>query len=297
MSNLIYKHITSVINDYDVFLFDLWGVVIEGDYNYPGVIDNINYIISQNKKVFFITNAPRTIAHLFNSLISWGINVTHDMIISSGELAVNMILSSNTLFGLTNPLIYHLKQGNNDLIEAAQIPTTNDIKEADILLLTLHYDEAENLNLDKFDNLLHIAAQRKIITICANPDLGIRQQGVYRYCAGYFAAKIKQFGGTVIYTGKPYAEIYHTVLNQLPHIPKERILMIGDTFYTDILGANKIGIDSALVLTGNATKFHEQYSNIEDKLTHIKIAATEQEVMPSFVIHLGVKDHTTLQFL
>ncbi len=287
MSNLTYKHITSIIDDYDVFLFDVWGVIVEGDYNYPGVIDNINYLINNNKKVFFITNAPRSIAYLVTLLTSWGINVTSEMIISSGELAVNMIVNSKEIFGIQNPLIYHLKQENNDLIDAIKIPTTTDINEADILLLTLHYDEKENLNLDEFDNLLQTAIQRKIITICANPDLGIMQQGVYRYCAGYFAAKIKQFGGTVIYTGKPYPEIYQPILNQLPHILKKNILMIGDTFYTDILGANKIGIDSALVLTGNAIKFHSQYSTIAEKLMHIKIAATEQEVMPNFVIQLG----------
>ena len=65
--------------------------------------------------------------------------------------------------------------------------------------------------------------------------------------------------------------------------------MIGDTFYTDILGASKIGIDSALVLTGNVAKFHRQYHSLEEKLEHIKIAATEEEVMPNFVIALGNK--------
>lgn len=32
---------------------------------------------------------------------------------------------------------------------------------------------------------------------------------------------------------------------------KNRILMIGDTLETDILGATNAGIDSALVMTGN----------------------------------------------
>jgi ribonucleotide monophosphatase NagD (HAD superfamily) len=63
--------------------------------------------------------------------------------------------------------------------------------------------------------------------------------------------------------------------------------MIGDTFYTDILGANQMGFDSGLVLTGNSTKFHGQYHTIEEKLEHLKIASTEQGVMPSFVIELS----------
>ncbi|WP_342278803.1 TIGR01459 family HAD-type hydrolase [Candidatus Tisiphia endosymbiont of Myopa tessellatipennis] len=286
MTKLDFRHISSVIDDYDVFLFDLWGVVVEGNQIYPGVVDNINKILKQQKKVFFVTNVPRNTFSLFTKINSWGINATKEMIISSGEVAIDMILESDKRFGIKNPIVYHLGQESNDLMEGLQTPTTTNINEANILLLTLYRDEEKNLNLDEFDDLLKTAVKRNMISICANPDLGIRQQGIQRYCAGYFAAKIKQFGSEVIFTGKPYIEIYHKVLNQLPNIALKRILMIGDTFYTDILGANKVGINSALVLTGNATKFHNQYHTIEEKMYHLKIAATEQEVMPNFVIQL-----------
>jgi ribonucleotide monophosphatase NagD (HAD superfamily) len=36
-----------------------------------------------------------------------------------------------------------------------------------------------------------------------------------------------------------------------PGISKKDILMVGDTLHTDILGGNKFGLDTALVLTGN----------------------------------------------
>ncbi|MDR0774229.1 MAG: TIGR01459 family HAD-type hydrolase, partial [Rickettsia sp.] len=65
MTKLDFRHISSVIDDYDVFLFDLWGVVVEGNQIYPGVVDNINKILKQQKKVFFVTNAPRNTFSLF----------------------------------------------------------------------------------------------------------------------------------------------------------------------------------------------------------------------------------------
>lgn len=89
-----------------------------------------------------------------------------------------------------------------------------------------------------------------------NPDLGINQHGIYRYCSGYYAEKIKQLGGKVIYSGKPYEEIYSKVLQECPSVAKNRILMIGYTFYTDILADNWFGIDSGLVLTGNSRDYH-----------------------------------------
>ncbi|WCR57490.1 MAG: hypothetical protein PG979_001547 [Rickettsia asembonensis] len=60
MNTLKLKNIFDVIDDYDVFLFDLWGVIIEGGHTYPGVVENINKIIKR-KKVYFVSNAPRNI--------------------------------------------------------------------------------------------------------------------------------------------------------------------------------------------------------------------------------------------
>ncbi|MGL4226318.1 MAG: TIGR01459 family HAD-type hydrolase, partial [Rickettsia sp.] len=58
MDTLKLKNIFDVMDDYDVFLFDLWGVIIEGGHTYPNVVQNINKII-ERKKVYFVTNAPR----------------------------------------------------------------------------------------------------------------------------------------------------------------------------------------------------------------------------------------------
>ncbi|WP_341790216.1 TIGR01459 family HAD-type hydrolase [Rickettsia endosymbiont of Polydrusus tereticollis] len=286
MNKLDFKNISDIVNDYDVFLFDLWGVVIEGQYTYPNVVDNINKIIA-SRKVFFVSNAPRNTFFLLQMVKSWGLNATSEMIISSGEVAVDMILRSKEQFGIEKPVIYHLGYGENDIINGIQCPITDNINDANILLLTLHRDEGENLDLDEFDDILKMSVKRGMINICANPDIGINQRGIYRYCAGYYAQKLKQFGGEVVYTGKPYGEIYNKVLNQLDNVPKNRILMIGDTFYTDILGANKLGIDSALVLTGNAEKFHSKYNDLDEKLVQLKIAALEQDVMPTFVVKLN----------
>lgn len=34
-------------------------------------------------------------------------------------------------------------------------------------------------------------------------------------------------------------------------VKRDEILMVGDTLYTDIIGGNKFGLDTALVLSGN----------------------------------------------
>lgn len=286
MNKLKLKNIFDVMDDYDVFLFDLCGVVVEGEYTYPNVMQNINKII-EKQKVYFVTNAPRNIFSLHQTLRSWGLNAEPEMIISSGEVAVQMILESKERFGIEKPVIYHLGHLENDITNCIQCPITDDIQKANILMMTIYRDESENLDLNEFDELFKIVVERKIVNICANPDLGINQHGVYRYCSGYYAQQIKQLGGKVIYSGKPYEEIYSKVLQECHNIPKNRMLMIGDTFYTDILAANWLGIDSGLVLTGNSRDYHREFDNLDDKLFNLKKAAEKQSVMPSFVISLS----------
>ena len=286
MNILKLKNIFDIIDNYDVFLFDLWGVIIEGGHTYQNVVQNINKII-ERKKVYFVTNAPQNIFSLHQTIKSWGLNAEPEMIISSGEIAVQMILESKERFGIEKPVIYHLGHLENDIINGIQYSITDDIKKANIFLMTIYRDENENLDLNEFDELFKIVVERKMVNICANPDLGINQHGVYRYCSGYYAEKIKQLGGEIIYSGKPYEEIYSKIFKECHNIPKNRILMIGDTFYTDILAANRLGIDSALVLTGNSRAYHINFDNIDEKLDSLTKSAIKQSIMPNFMLSLS----------
>ena len=52
--------------------------------------------------------------------------------------------------------------------------------------------------------------------------------------------------------GKPDLRIFEYAYKHCKKsVPKDKILMVGDTLITDIEGGNNFGIDTALVLTGN----------------------------------------------
>lgn len=284
MIQLQIKNIFSVIDDYDVFLFDLWGVIVEGTTTYPNVVNNIN-LLSQKKQVFYISNAPRAAISSYSILMSWGLNLEPSSVITSGEIARSMLINSENVLNIKQPIIYHLgKNRNSDIINDLGLIICEDIKEANILLLTLYRDEGEDL--DEFDEILEFAANNNITTICANPDQIIPNLGAMRYCSGYFAYKLEKFGGKVIYTGKPRPLIYDKILQQISSTPKNRILMIGDTLETDIYGANNVGIHSALVLTGNTAKLHQEFQNLEEKARNISLAAYNAGHIPNFIIQL-----------
>ncbi len=285
MSELTFKSLKNVIDNYDLFLFDLWGVIVEGDHLYPGVIEGINEILTQ-KNVIFLTNAPRPNYLLTKKLQSWGLNnITPEKIVSSGDISRQLIQEHQKTLN-HRVKIFHLGQERNeDTLHNIDCDLISQIEQADILLLSLYRDEHENIN--EYNQLLEKAAQLPHLhNICSNPDVIIPVQENIRYCSGYFANIIEKHGGSVIYAGKPKASIYNRVFELHPNINKDRILMIGDTFETDILGANNSGIHSALVLSGNSRKIHAIHQSIEDKLVSLSNHAVKVGMTPTFVTSL-----------
>lgn len=282
MKPLTYRHISEAIKDYDLLLIDLWGVIIEDDKFYPGVIDSVNNLLKL-KKCFFVSNAPRPAFVMKDKLKNWGLNgVTEDMIITSGDIAREIILDQ----GLTKPVIYHLgADQNDDILRNFNHTITNDYKKADVFLISMFRDQ--NQNYQEFNEFLaEVATEKNLLKICSNPDISIPKGDIIRYCAGYFASVIEKNGGEVLYTGKPKNIMYDHVFKKAENISKNRILMIGDTFETDILGAQDSGVHSALVMTGNAYKYHNKYNSLDDKLRALKAKANEFGMYPTFVTEL-----------
>ena len=98
------------------------------------------------------------------------------------------------------------------------------------------------------------ALELKIPIICANPDVEVIENNHLRYCGGFIAAKYEKMGGIVHHYGKPHLAAFQEAFSRFEKYgvkQRNRILMIGDSLETDILGAQRAGIDSALVMTGN----------------------------------------------
>lgn len=286
MTELTFKQLDVAIDEYDLILFDLWGVIVEDGKTYPGVVDAINRMITKTD-IMFLTNAPRRAFKVAEDLRNWGISqIVEEMVVTSGDIAHQMIQEHRISLGGKVPTIYHLgADRNEDILTGLDNVLTDNLATADILLLSLYRDDHEDIH--EFDQLLEQVAQnRDLLTICSNPDTTIPKHGTLRYCAGYFASIIEKFGGKVIYTGKPKSVIYDSVLQKKKGIKKSRILMVGDTLETDIMGANNAGIHSALVLSGNSVPFHNMHKSMDDKLSALVGRAKEVGVMPSFITNI-----------
>ncbi len=266
---------SEVASKYDAIIFDIWGVVYEGEAPYLGAIDSINSLISQNKPIIFLSNSPRPSELAKQKFKSWGVNdIEKITFFTSGDM-LREHLMMQVLYNSYGNKIYHLgAEKNEDILSGIDANLCENIADCNFILLSTFLDEGDDLN--QYDHLLEQAIKKDIPLICANPDVTIYYKNKTRYCAGYFANRYEKFGGKALYYGKPNIEIYSLVKNRfLDAIDKSKILMVGDTIDTDILGSSSFGIDSALLLTGNGRVFADQLkSNGSFSFNHCKAKPT-----------------------
>ena len=134
-----------------------------------------------------------------------------------------------------------------DTVPAGSFTVVQDAGEADWVLNA--GPEISETRLEDFETVLSASAERGLPMVCANPDKSVLQSGARLLCAGAMAERYEEMGGPVRYFGKPYPEIFARCLDRIG-LPADRVLVVGDNLETDILGANRTGIDSLLLGCG-----------------------------------------------
>jgi glycerol 3-phosphatase-2 len=95
-----------------------------------------------------------------------------------------------------------------------------------------------------------LAARPRPLVI-ANPDIVSPGARTIAIEPGYFAHRLAaELGIRPVFLGKPFSAIYRRVAARHPDIPPTRILCVGDTPHTDVLGARAAGYRAMLVEDG-----------------------------------------------
>tara|TARA_B100001013_G_scaffold227723_1_gene139587 strand:- start:142 stop:963 length:822 start_codon:yes stop_codon:yes gene_type:complete len=252
MKKIIKKRkISEIANLYNTFFFDLYGVTHNGVKLFPDIVNILKKIKSLKKKVIFISNAPRKSIKIKKFLNQIGLKKSlYFDVVSSGDITYE-----NYLIRLKKKKYYFISaKKDKDFCNGLKIVEEKDLKKSEFIL-NLGLNEGEVIN--KYIRILSEAAKMSLLMICVNPDLEIIRGKSKEICAGALALKYKELGGKVKYFGKPYADIYKKTMRKANIKNKNKILAIGDSLRTDILGANNFQIDSALVLSGIHSKIKE----------------------------------------
>ena len=230
----------SIVENYDIFYIDLWGVIHNGIALHKNAIEALEEITKANKDYVLLTNAPRPKKSVQLFLEEMGMHEgIKEKVYSSGEAALSY-LKKNFL----NEKFFHIGPPRDfDLFLDFKKNKITEIKENSYLLCTGLF-EAQNEDLNYYKELLKGHTNKKMI--CTNPDLIVDRGDKRELCAGSIAIVFEKMGGEVVYFGKPFPEVY----NQSIDNKKKRVLSIGDNLNTDIKGANLLNFDSLLISNG-----------------------------------------------
>ncbi|TMI68795.1 MAG: HAD-IIA family hydrolase [Bacteroidetes bacterium] len=253
------ENFKTLAEKYKIIFFDAYGVIKNYKGLIPGIEKTFEWLQQQSKGYYVITNdASRSPELLADAFFKAGLKaITPDRIISSGMLAKEF-LDLKVKKGLvaylgTEDSAHYIEHPGLDTLPLQQM---NENNIHDITALVLLDDEGFDWN-DGLNKAVNLLRQRPIPAIIANPDgaypMSKREVSIAIGGLAYMVEKIT--GKKFIRFGKPDSQIFmfawEYIIQHYPGMTKKDILMVGDTLHTDILGGNKFGLDTALVLTGN----------------------------------------------
>ena len=238
--NLDKEGLSSIVDNYQLFYIDLWGVVHNGVSLHIEAIRTLKEISKKNKDYILLTNAPRPNSAVKSFLEKMGLDkeiINH--VFTSGEAALNYLKKNF----LTNFFFHIGTHRDFDLFKDFQKMKSDNIEKSEYILCTGLFDDHTD-DLNYYKNLLVKNLKKKMI--CTNPDLIVDRGNTRELCAGSVAMVFEKMGGEVIYFGKPYPEVYNQSINN----KDKKILSIGDNLNTDIKGANLLNFDSLIISNG-----------------------------------------------
>jgi len=248
----------NVVKHYDAIFFDAFGVLKNYNGLIEGVAETIYKLHNDQKQIFILTNdSSRSPFELAKRYQQQGIDlITEENMISSGMLAreyLQLKIKKGTIayLGTKNSAHYVENLGLPTLpISEVQPENFSDIS-ALVLLdeegFNWESDLSKSINLLRHKNIPVVVANTDRTYPVSNNQINIAIGGIANMLEDIVGKRFIRFG-------KPDVPLFiyaYEKLSAIKSIPKDKILMVGDTLHTDILGGNKFGIHTALVLSGN----------------------------------------------
>jgi len=228
---------------FKAILLDMDGILFHGMKPIDGAIDFMQAI--DHIPRLFITNNPIKLPNeVADKMEQIGFNRPDKKeIITSGEATAAWLAQQK-------PNFRFFAVGAEGLHKSLQRYGTADKENADYVII----GEGEGIDYSAISIGINLITKQGAQLISTNPDASVDafHNGQHTTMPGggaLVAPFVVATGKQPITIGKPHALLYDIALQQL-NISAKDCLMIGDRPDTDILGAQKLGIQTALVRTG-----------------------------------------------
>jgi HAD superfamily hydrolase (TIGR01459 family) len=243
------ERLRDLVEQTDVVLSDIWGVVHNGLESFPEACEALHTFRTRGGTVILITNAPRPADSVQQQLQKLGVaDDSYDAIVSSGDLTRHYVAHH------PGQKAFLIGSERHDTIHHGLDLTLSPLEQADFILCAGLFDD-ETETAEDYRPMMMQARERGLTLICANPDIVVERGDRLIYCAGAIAELYRELGGEVIFYGKPHRPIYERAIQLAAErrgraTPLDRVLAIGDSVRTDLAGAHGFGIDCLFVTRG-----------------------------------------------
>ena len=253
------KSFRSVVKEYKAVFFDAFGVLKNHKGVIPGIEKTFEYLDRKGIYYYILTNdssrSPDALAKWYQDR---GVRqVTTDKILSSGMLAMEYFKAK---VSNGNAVAYLGTEDSAHYIETAGLQTIPvrdiDLEKIDhIESFAFLDDEGFSWN-DDINKTINLLRKKNMTVVVANTDINYPvSKNDISVAIGSLADMVENIiGKSFIRFGKPDAQMFLLAYERAlrdNQVKRSEILMVGDTLYTDIIGGNKFGLDTALVLSGN----------------------------------------------
>lgn len=232
----------SLIAGFDTILADLDGVVYAGAGAIPHAVEALNAAAGSGIRVGYITNnASRTDASVAEHLAGLGLSVVAEDVVTSPQAA--MTLLSDLVPGGSTILVVGGEGLTHELVKAGFAVTRSALDEPAAVIQGFA-PEVGWMHLAEAAFALHTG----IPWVATNTDWTIPQaRGTAPGNGTLVSAVHTAVGRLPVVAGKPEPAMFRLAVERFS---ASTAVVIGDRLDTDILGANRSGLPSILVLTG-----------------------------------------------
>ncbi|WP_374008725.1 HAD-IIA family hydrolase [Leifsonia sp. LS-T14] len=236
---------TAPLDGVDLVLADLDGVVYKGPDAIPYAVDSLNAIAETTRVGYITNNASRTDATVAEHLSELGLHVQPSDVVTSPQAAVRL-LAQHVPVG--SPILVIGGDGLVDEVQKAGFVVTRSAEDGPAAVIQGFAPELGWADLAEASFALQGRTDVERPWIATNTDWTIPvARGIAPGNGTLVSAVHTAVGRLPLVAGKPERAIFDEAVARFG---AKKPLFIGDRLDTDVLGANRAGIDSVLVLTG-----------------------------------------------
>jgi glycerol 3-phosphatase-2 len=226
---------------YDCFLLDLDGVLFRGDEAVPGARETLERLRERGSRLVFLTNnSSRTPEQVASKLGGFGIEADPSEVVTSAQATAELLAArgGGSVFAI----------GGEGVIEALAVEglrlVNGDAPRADLVVVGID----EGFTYAKLRTAC-VLIRDGAGFVATNADVTYPAPGgiVWPGAGSLVAAVVAATGRQPEVVGKPFAPLFEAALRRAGG---GRPLVVGDRLDTDIEGANRLGWNSLLVLSG-----------------------------------------------